>query len=192
MNFPLTASEARDLFEVHEGVLINKYARRMVKAGSACGSPSGDGYLHFRYLGRHYYTHRVIWLIEHGEEAEQIDHINGIRSDNRIENLRSVSCLENLRNQKSRKTNTSGVTGVSWCQHKKRWLARIRAEGRNKFLGYFKSLDEAKSARKSAEEAYGYHNNHGRTQDITDAPDTQFTRHTKSRAQKSHRTKDDV
>ena len=188
MSSPLTAPEARDLFEVRDGALINKYARRMVRAGSVCGSPGGDGYLHFRYLGRHYYVHRVIWLVEHGEEAEQIDHINGNRTDNRIENLRSVSCMENMRNQKARKTNTSGVTGVSWCQHKKRWLARIHAGGRNRFLGYFKTLDEAKAERKSAEALHGYHANHGRASlPTTDAPDTLFNCNTKSQAKKNHR-----
>lgn len=162
MSSSLTALEARSLFEVREGLLINRHARRMVKAGSVCGSPNGAGYLHFRYLGSHYYVHKVIWLIERGESANQIDHINGDRSDNRIENLREVTCQENLRNRKIGKGNTSGVMGVIWCAHKKLWLARIGAGGRSKFLGYFESFDQAKASRKSAEAALGYHQNHGR------------------------------
>lgn len=123
---------------------------------------NGDGYVHGRILNRNYFAHRVIWAITYDEWPDHIDHVNGIRSDNRIENLRSVSQAENNRNQKRRSTNTSGVCGVSWCKRDGKWVARITSNGKYKCLGYFDDFDDAVSARKAAEEKYGFHRNHGR------------------------------
>lgn len=121
------------------------------------------GYRQGRIFGKHYLAHRVAWALVHGEwPAEQIDHVNGIRSDNRLSNLRAVSRAENGRNQKRRSTNTSGVTGVQWVSRGNKWEARIQVAGRNRHLGYFASKDDAIIARKAAELEYGYHANHGR------------------------------
>ncbi len=92
----------------------------------------------------------------------QIDHVNGVRNDNRLSNLRTVTNAENTRNGKKRCTNTSGVTGVSWFKPNKSWGAYINAEGERRFLGLFKDLFSAATARKSAERKYNYHPNHGR------------------------------
>lgn len=125
-------------------------------------TPDGDGYLKGRLLGERYRAHRVIWLLHTGSwPSDQIDHINGNKSDNRIENLRDVSGQENLRNQRRRSTNTSGYAGVSWHKRDNRWSAQIWHDGRKRHLGLFKSRDEAVATRKQAEKRYGYHPNHG-------------------------------
>ena len=112
---------------------------------------------------RNHKAHRVIWAIFHGEwPKEQIDHANGVRDDNRIENLRSVTNAENGKNQKRPTHNTSGVIGVHWVTREKRWRARIKISGRQKDLGLFTDFDEAVAARKAAEVQYGFHENHGR------------------------------
>lgn len=118
------------------------------------------GYKRGAINGISYYAQRVIWAIVHDEIAIQIDHINGNRTDNRIENLRSVDRTENARNAKEKRTNTSGVTGVS--PHCGKWMVTIGVKSKTKYIGIFSEKNEAIAARKSAEAEYGYHQNHGR------------------------------
>lgn len=105
--------------------------------------------------------HRAVWAMFYNYWPIEIDHINGDRQDNRIENLREVTRSENLRNARRRCTNVSGVTGVSWDTKLSRWVAVIQTTY-NKYLGSFDSFEEAVAARKAAEIKYGYHPNHGR------------------------------
>ena len=126
-------------------------------------SRDGSGYKRGQIFSRAHLAHRVIWAIETGSwPSDQIDHINGVRDDNCIDNLRSVSQSENLRNQKIGVSNTSGVIGVSWHPTCLKWRAQIRVAGVAKHLGLFLSKREAIAARKSAEVRYGFHQNHGR------------------------------
>jgi hypothetical protein len=126
------------------------------------------GYKVGSIFGSLYKAHRVSWALTHGKwPSDQIDHINGIRSDNRIINLRVVTNTENTRNRKLTKTNSSGATGVYWNKKAGKWQARISADGKYKSLGYFLSLDEASAVRKAAEREHGYHENHGRVVDET-------------------------
>ena len=97
-----------------------------------------------------------------GEWVTELDHINGDRLDNRIENLRPVTRQENLKNQKRSIANTSGVTGVYWDRETGKWRALIRIGGKVKTIGRFLSFEEAVMARKEAERKNGYHANHGR------------------------------
>jgi len=92
----------------------------------------------------------------------QVDHINGDVTDNRWENLRLIYGGENQRNMKRAHNNTSGITGVVWDQSRALWHARIRLNQKDRFLGRFKSKDEAIAARKAAERQFGFHVNHGR------------------------------
>lgn len=107
-------------------------------------------------------AHRVIWKMIHGVDAQEIDHINGDRADNRIENLRDVSRAENRRNIRMLSNNTSGHMGVIKCSSSGRWHARIKVKGRSIHLGSYSYLEEAVLRRKQAEAEYGFHVNHGR------------------------------
>ena len=123
---------------------------------------SGNGYLWGSVNNVQLRAHRVIWALFHGEQpSDQIDHINGIRADNRIENLRVVSRQENMRNTALLRNNTSGVCGVSWNKARGKWLAHIKIDGRLKNLGLFDSLDEAKAVRAEASARYGFTKRHG-------------------------------
>ena len=92
----------------------------------------------------------------------QIDHINGVRDDNRRENLREVDGFENHKNTKKNHNNTSGRTGISFNKRHQKWVAYIGGQNGSIFLGYFKDFEKAAAAREAAESEIGYHANHGR------------------------------
>jgi hypothetical protein len=122
---------------------------------------NGKGYRQGCIDGRHYFAHRVIWAIHRGQWPEFIDHIDGRRDNNRLENLRCVSRAENAKNMRQGSRNRSGVTGVHWDKEGRKWKAVISVQGAPKHIGYFKDLDEARAARREAEIAEGFHPNHG-------------------------------
>ena len=120
------------------------------------------GYLTGALFSANCRAHRVAWEIYHGEWPEnQIDHINGDRSDNRISNLRHVTDAENKQNVKRRSDNTSGVTGIGNFGAGK-WRAQIMCAQIRHHIGIFHTFDEAVAARKKAETDMGFHKNHGR------------------------------
>jgi len=122
-----------------------------------------QGYQCGPVFGKPYLAHRVIWAIWSGDwPSEQLDHINGDRCDNRIENLRSVSHAENGRNQKLRVDSSSGACGVYWNKRSHKWHAQININNVRKHLGFFIEKSDAIAARKEAEDKYGFHANHGR------------------------------
>lgn len=124
---------------------------------------NNHGYKVGTLFGKIYTAHRVVWAIAHGEwPSDQIDHINGLRVDNRLCNLRLTSNSRNHKNQKMPATNTSGVVGVRLEKRTGAWVAAIYDCGRRHYLGTFSEKDEAIAARKAAEVRFGYHPNHGR------------------------------
>lgn len=122
-----------------------------------------NGYFGGSIFNKSYTAHRVIWAIVHGEwPKNQIDHINGIRDDNRISNLRAVSAAENQKNMRLHSHNTSGACGVVRCKRRGKWVAQIMVNGKTKYLGCSEDFDEAVAIRKAAQSEYGFHPNHGR------------------------------
>lgn len=121
----------------------------------------GTGYRSGRIFNKTYHAHRIICVLQSGEWPEEVDHINGDRSDNRWGNLRHVTKRENSKNKRISVLNTSGVTGVYWDKSKGKWFASIQVGGKTKFLGYHATIDLCTSARKSAELQFGFHANHG-------------------------------
>jgi len=161
----LTQDRVKDLFnyDSETGILTNRFKRSYNElVGKEAGSMTAEGYRNVRINFILYRVHRVIWLYVHGEwPTHQIDHINGIRDDNRLENLRVVTHQENHKNQKRPRTNTSGIMGVCLVQGNY-WKARIKVDGKDIHLYYGKDFFEACCARKYAENKYGFHANHGR------------------------------
>ena len=104
----------------------------------------------------------MIWKWLYGDEPDNIDHENGIRSDNRKINLRNGSVEQNQKNTKHRSDNSSGVMGVRKRLDTGKYQAFINHKRKQIPLGCFDTLEEAKAARKQGEIDYGYHPNHGR------------------------------
>jgi hypothetical protein len=140
-----------------------KVMSNRTKAGSPCGANiDSKGYSRVCFDGKQYRAHRVAWAIFYGEEpVQQIDHINGNRTDNRIANLRIATNTENSRNCKISKNNTSGVTGVTYHGVANKWLAQITVNRKNVYLGIFANKEDAIKTRKHAESLYfgGFANN---------------------------------
>lgn len=118
-----------------------------IKYDGRWGGVSKRGYIQLTYEGTTYVVHRLIWMWVYGEEPEQIDHINGDRQDNRLENLRDVDHLTNCRNRKKRSNNKSGFEGVSWDKENWQWVSQLRIEGKNIKIGEYNTPQEAADAR---------------------------------------------
>lgn len=105
-------------------------------------------YVYITINGKRMAAHRLAWLYVHGEHPEhQIDHINGDPSDNRISNLRKATQFENAQNiRRPQKNNPHGSLGITYDPHKKLWRARISVNNKRKYIGKYKSQEEAAQA----------------------------------------------
>ena len=144
-------------YDPDTGVLVGKQSRGNRKAGRPVGHSCTNGYLQVRLNGRNLSVARIIWIIVHGTTPEQIDHINRIRTDNRIANLRAACQTTNARNKRLARNNTSGIAGVHFDAQSGRWKARIGVGAGRRTLGLFKTKELAIEARRAAESEYGYH-----------------------------------
>ena len=132
-----------------------------MKANATAGAKN-NVYIIINIGGKMHKSHRLAWLAFYGAwPKDGIDHINHIRSDNRIINLREATLAENGKNRTLGKNNKSGVYGVSWDNERNKWVSNIKVNSKTIFLGRFDSFFNAVCARKSAEVKYGFHSNHG-------------------------------
>ena len=117
------------------------------RAGDAAGSLKPSGYRQIMIDGRLYRAHRLAWLYVYGKwPADLIDHINGLRDDNRIVNLREATAAENQQNRTANANNASGFMGVYWHKRDCKWRSHIKIEGRVKHLGCFDTPETASAA----------------------------------------------
>jgi len=144
----LTQERLKELlhYDPLTGLFTRKCTRGNSRSGSTIGGHSCHGYRMVEIDGRKYGLHRMAWLYCYNDLPDcHIDHINGIRHDNRIENLRKATKSENLQNQrKPSSNNKSGFLGVS--KHGNKWRATITYGGTFHRLGAFKTPEEAHAA----------------------------------------------
>jgi len=132
------------------------------KIGDLTGRSLSSGYLRIYLKGKRYKAHRLAWLYMKGVwPKRQIDHKNHIRDDNRWCNLYEATNQENCKNRSLPKNNKSGVIGVCWITTNKAWAADITENKQTIRLGLFTDKFEAICARLSANNKYGFHENHG-------------------------------
>jgi hypothetical protein len=144
----LTGDLVRSLFKYSDGKLLRKTEYRDKKIGDEAGWTNAKGYRKIQILGstKTYSVHSLVWLYFNNEFPPEIDHINGDRSDNRIENLRSVSRCENMQNRPCHRDGRP--VGVFFYKAYQKWYARAPKQYLNwssgsKFLGYFDTMEEA-------------------------------------------------
>jgi hypothetical protein len=122
-----------------------KITSTKIKVGDMAGClHKSNGYRHIKINNKPYKEHRLAWLYVHGSlPTHDIDHINGVRDDNRINNLREATHSENQQNRIKQKNNSSGFTNVTWYKQRNKWKSYIAKNGKQIFLGYFDTPDEA-------------------------------------------------
>ena len=125
---------------------------RIAKVGAEAGSPNNFGYIRIGIKGKSHLAHRLAWVYFHGEWPQKwVDHIDGDKKNNRINNLRQASASENTHNTRTNRNKSSGTRGVDWHKKYGKWMARIQVEGKRKTIGFFDNLEDAAKARKDAE-----------------------------------------
>ena len=131
------------------------YRSGCAKAGAIVGSKGKNGYLKALFRGRYLQVHRIVWLLHKETIPPAIDHINGVRDDNRIENLRAATPGENAANQN---VPYGGIPlkGVSFHKKLGKFQAAITRDRRTKYLGVFASaVDAARAYDEAAIKTFG-------------------------------------
>jgi hypothetical protein len=136
------------IYNPETGIFTNKTnrANNKVKANSIATYKSSHGYLLISLNYKSYHAHRIAWLYITGESPKYIDHINGIKTDNRICNLRPATNQQNSFNSKIRNDNASGYKGVHFNKINNNWRARACLNGKFISLGSFLIKEDAAKA----------------------------------------------
>lgn len=146
----LTAERLRELLSYDQTTGLftwNVRRNNFVKAGSVAGTVGTGGYIYIRIDLSPFMAHRLAWFYSHGEWPEHhIDHINGCPSDNRLSNIRPCSRLENMQNLSKYKNNKTGLSGAYLDKKRGCFTSTITHQGKQTFLGCFKSAELAHAA----------------------------------------------
>lgn len=128
-----------------------------IKVGGIAGTAHNAGYVSICINSRLYLAHRLAFLYLEGVlPSDEIDHINGVRNDNRWANLRHATHAQNLKNTSTFSHNTSGMRGVYRRKDTGRWQAQIKLGGKNIALGCFDTSEEASRVREiTAQRLFG-------------------------------------
>lgn len=115
-----------------------------VKVGDIVGRLKADGYRGITIDRKEYFLHRIIWLFIHGYfPAMVIDHVNGVKDDNRLCNLREATFSQNNQNRGMMSSNKSGFRGVQWIESSQKWRASTSFNGKTKHLGLYLTKEAA-------------------------------------------------
>lgn len=148
----LTQQFLHELFEYRDGLLFWKVNRRgnKVKGKQASRLKKSNGYHQVTINKKKHYAHRIIFFMAYGCLPEQVDHIDGDRSNNVLSNLREANNAQNNRNTGLRSTNTTGFKGVSYNKFNRNFNAKITVNYKSIHLGCFQTAEAAHEAYKQA------------------------------------------
>ena len=146
----LSAERLREMldYDAETGIFVWRKDHGVnVKAGMEAGHVTNKGYRMISLDGFRSVSHRLAWLYVYGAfPSGEVDHINRVKTDNRLCNLREVTRSENQQNTPIQKNNNSGYRGVSWNARDKKWRAQIYSNRKPIYLGYFDSAEDANLA----------------------------------------------
>lgn len=149
-----TKEELNDWFIYINGDLYFKTKAKGRKQFTKAGSIYKNGYRVITYKSKRYLAHRLIYLLHYGYIPKYIDHANGYKADNRIENLRAATNSENAWNVGITKRNKSGYKGIYWRASKGYYEVTCSINNKHHYLGSYKDID---TARKTVESFRNLH-----------------------------------
>lgn len=143
-------------YDPETGVFTWKVTRGRAVKGRIAGSIIAHGYRGTKIDRIYHLMHRLAFIWMTGSCPDFVDHINGVRDDNRWSNLRPATRSENNRNSRSRPNSTSKYLGVYWCKFFNVWKSAVSVSGKRIGLGSFHSeIEAAKAYDKAAKLHYG-------------------------------------
>lgn len=150
-DFTPTQADLHNFFDYKDGILYWKVSKKCVNKGGIAGHTNYPRpYVQITINKRKFLAHRLIFKMFHGYLPKCVDHINGIKNDNRIENLREATLSQNNYNTKPKNTKKN----ISLYKKTGKWQVQIRANGKNIHLGYFLDLELAELVATEARNKY--------------------------------------
>ena len=153
-----------ELFELKYGQLFRKKSvSNNTKIGDKVGAFTAQGYVKVKIKGKLHSAHHIVYKMVNNKEAVLLDHIDGNKANNNIENLREVTPSQNAINAK-KIANKSGCKNVIWQKSRQNWLVKLHLNGKQKYIGEFKDVEladlVATEARNKFHKEYANHGKH--------------------------------
>jgi hypothetical protein len=140
----LTQKLVKHLFEYRDGQLVWKNpTNRSIPVVAVAGTWDHTGYFRTTVAGKKYKNSRLIFLYHCGYLPECVDHIDGSKTNDRIENLRPATKSQNNRNVKLRADNVTGAKGVTWDKCAAKWRVSVWSQGKQKTVGRYADIELA-------------------------------------------------
>lgn len=140
----ITQERLKELFDYREGNLIWKITKSATAPkGTIAGSVNARGHVNLQVDKKLYAAHQLVFMYHKGYIPKEIDHVNGVKTDNRIENLRECTSSQNKGNIGLLRNNKTGYRGVSFNNRSQKFHAQIKINGKQTYLGRYDDPKEA-------------------------------------------------